>query len=538
MVDRSPSRERYRVHRISVAFFALAAVACGGQPSPSVAPVPGGTPVVAAAARPATDSASRAAPGETAPVTRLAELPLAAIAIDVDSLARQMAARDSAADAAALDALAGARPDTAEPAEPAHGGGANDLEVAASWDIDVATYASHERVQYYLDFFQGPGRERMAIWLARLPKYETMIREQMQANNVPADMVYLALIESGYSNSAVSRARAAGMWQFMKGTGRMYGLQVNSYVDERRDPVKSTAAAARHLNDLQERFGSIYLAAAAYNAGAGKVSRGLRRLPGDAEAEADTTDEANNDGEFFRLYDTKSLRRETKDYVPKLIAAALIAKEPTKYGFPPPPDVPPFAYDSIVVPGQTGLDVVARLSGATFAEIRELNPQYIRMVTPPGTRAVVRVPTGVGERTAVAYAALPASERISYQTHVVQSGETLSGVAKKYHVTTQDVRGANPKIPKSGMLRVGQRLVIPTNGYTPEMRAAIAATQDASHAPSRSGKTYVVRKGDTLSSIAERHGTTTGSLKKLNGLTSDKVVVGQRLKLRSSGSTA
>ena len=391
--------------------------------------------------------------------------------------------------------------------------------MAASWDIDVATYASHERVQYYLDFFQGPGRERMAIWLVRLPKYETMIREAMLANNVPADMVYLALIESGYSNSAVSRARAAGMWQFMKGTGRMYGLQVNSYVDERRDPVKSTAAAARHLNDLQVRFGSIYLAAAAYNAGAGKVSRGLSRLPDDVDAEADTTDDANNDSEFFRLYDTKSIRRETKDYVPKLIAAALIAKEPAKYGFTPPPVVPAFSYDSIIVPGQTGLDVIARLSGATFAEIRDLNPQFIRLVTPPGARAVVRVPDGVGERTAAAYASLPASQRISYQTHVVRNGETLSGVAKQYHVSTQDVRGANPKIPRSGMLRVGQRLVIPTNGYTPA-----GPRRDRRHpgrlARSRPGRQDVHRsaEGDTLSSIAERHGTTTASLKKLNGL--------------------
>jgi len=528
-----------RVTRTAVAILVLTLMACGSQPAPTVAPVPGAAPSVASAPAQAAEPSAAVAPsGNSAPAAGLAALPLAAVAIDVDSIARQLAAQDSAADAAALEALEGARPDTTDPVEPAHGGGANDLDVAASWDIDVATYASHERVQYYLDFFQGPGRERMAIWLARMPRYEAMIREQLQANNVPADMVYLALIESGYSNSAVSRARAAGMWQFMKGTGRMYGLQVNSYVDERRDPVKSTAAAARHLNDLQVRFGSIYLAAAAYNAGAGKVSRGLSRLPDDVASDADTTDDVNNDGEFFRLYDTKSIRRETKDYVPKLIAAALIAKEPAKYGFAPPPAVAPFAYDSIIVPGQTGLDVVARLSGATFAEIRDLNPQYIRLVTPPGKSAVVRVPEGVGERTATAYAALPASQRMSYETHVVRSGETLSGVAKQYHVTTQDVRDANPKIPKSGMLRVGQRLVIPTNGYTPEVRAAIAATQDASHAPSRSSRTYVVRRGDTLSSIAQRHGTTTASLKKLNGLKSDKVYVGQKLKLRSSGKSA
>jgi membrane-bound lytic murein transglycosylase D len=368
-----------------------------------------------------------------------------------------------------------------------------------------------------------------------------MIREQLQANGVPADMVYLALIESGYSNTAVSRARATGMWQFMKPTGKMYGLQVNTYVDDRRDPVKSTAAAARHLNDLQDRFGSIYLAAAAYNAGAGKVSRGLRRMPAGDEVEVDeAADEepVNKDGEFFRLYDTKYLRRETKDYVPKLIAAALIAKEPAKYGFPVPPSVPRFAYDSIIVPGQTGLDVIARLSGTSFAEIRELNQRYIRLVTPPGSAAVVRVPVGTGSTTAAAYAELPASKRISYQTHVVRSGETLSGISKKYRVSIQDVRGANPKIPKSGMLRIGQRLVIPTNGYTPEVRAAVAATQGATHAPARKAQTYVVRRGDTLSGIAQRYGTTTSALKRLNGLSSNRILVGQRLRLRGSGTNA
>ncbi len=192
----------------------------------------------------------------------------------------------------------------------------------------------------------------------------------------------------------------------------------------------------------------------------------------------------------------------------------------------------------VIVTGQTGLDVIARLSGATFAEIRELNPQYIRMVTPPGKTAVVRVPVGVGERTAAGYAELPASQRISYQTHVVRSGETLSGVAKKYGVSTQQVRDANAKIPKSGMLRVGQRLIIPTSGTSAEMRAAIAATESSSRAPARGGKTYTVRRGDTLSGIAQRYGTTPSALKRINGLSSDQIRAGQKLRLRSSGSSA
>src|SRR5206468_10808253 len=171
-----------------------------------------------------------------------------------------------------------------------------------------------------------------------------------------------------------------------------------------------TDAAARHLKSLNARFGSLYLACAAYNAGAGKVSRGLIRLPDD---EADSV---NSDATFFRLYDTKLLRRETKDYVPKLIAAALIAKEPKRYGFDVGKAEPP-TYDSIVVPTMTGLDVIARLADTTVAAIRELNPQYLRLATPPGVRSVVRVPSGRGQATEAAYAELPAVQRVTFREH-------------------------------------------------------------------------------------------------------------------------
>src|SRR6478672_12125472 len=250
------------------------------------------------------------------------------VAADVAAERRQAA--DSAADEAVLEELADARPDsaaeTAGEEDEAQPGGAN-AAAAVTWDIDVATYNSHDRVQYYLDFFQDRGRDRMGIWLTRLPRYETMIRERLQREGLPGDLVYLALIESGFSNTATSRAKAVGMWQFMKRTGKGYGLRVDSWVDERRDPYKATDAAAKHLADLNRRFGSLYLAAAAYNAGSGKVSRGIIRLP---DEESDPT---RSDATFFRLYDTKLLRRETKDYVPKLITAALIAKQPRRYGF-------------------------------------------------------------------------------------------------------------------------------------------------------------------------------------------------------------
>lgn len=522
------------------AILALLGAACGSNHA-ATGSAPGPTPL---AEQPTPPSPAADVPGGgTAAIAPVDSSP-AILLLAGDSLALDLAAADSAADAAALAALDGAHPDSgADIAAARTGGGADALDVVTSWDIDVESYASHQRVQYYLDFFQGPGRERMGIWLSRLPKYEAMIRAQMAAHGVPEDMVYLALIESGFSNSAVSRARATGMWQFMKGTGRMYGLQVNTYVDERRDPVKSTAAAAQHLADLQDRFGSIYLAAAAYNAGAGKVSRGLRGLPddgsgaGDDPEDGEDEDSVNNDAEFFRLYDTRYIRRETKDYVPKLIAAALIAKEPGRYGFTVPP-AEPFAYDSIVVPSQTGLDVIARLSGASFTTIRELNPQYIRYSTPPGRPAVVRVPVGTAEATRVAYAELPPSKRISYQLHVVRSGETLSGIAQRYRVSMAEIRDANPKIPKSARLRIGQQLVIPTNGYTPEVRAAVAATQGSVRGPSRHATTYTVRRGDTLSGIAQRYGTSASALRRLNHLPNDTIRPGQKLRLRSAGSNA
>src|SRR3954454_20494717 len=255
------------------------------------------------------------------------------------------------------------------------------------WDIDVRSFADHPRVQYYLNYFQGVSRPGMAVFLARGARYEPMIRRRFEAEGLPGDLGYLALIESGYSNDAVSRSHAVGMWQFMKATARGYGMRIDTWVDERRDPVKATDAAARHLRHLRDRFGSLYLAAAAYNAGAGKLSRSLGKLQWEPSSEAtdsasaDAGDEAleedeaeveaaadqveatldstdiTSDAAFFRLAGTDLLATETQDYVPKLIAAAVVAKQPERYGITP-SEVPPFTYDSVVVNGVTGLDVI------------------------------------------------------------------------------------------------------------------------------------------------------------------------------------
>jgi len=394
---------------------------------------------------------------------------------------------------------------------------------AVTWDFDVQTYASHPRVRYYLDYFQAMAPSRLAVVLERGARYEPMIRERLAAQGLPGDLFYLAMIESGWSSEAVSRAYAVGMWQFMRGTGRGYGLRVDTWVDERRDPVKATDAAARHLRDLRERFGSLYLAAAAYNAGAGTVSRGLGRLePAEEMEEA----EAAGDAAFFRLAETRLLRHETRDYVPKLIAAAIIAKQPARYGIATSP-VQPFAYDSLVVSDATGLDVVARLAGVSLGEIRDLNPQYLRLATPPGSESVIRLPAGTGASTAASYQQVPAGERVQYLTHVLRRRERLTTVAANYRIPLADLRAANPRVGSSPS--AGTRLVVPTVAIPSAIAIRAAGERRLHHAAAR---THQVRRGETLSGIARRYRVSLTALKRANSIRNEHALMaGTRLRI-------
>jgi membrane-bound lytic murein transglycosylase D len=312
-------------------------------------------------------------------------------------------------------------------------------------------------------------------------------------------------------------------------------MRVDSWVDERRDMVKATDAAARHLSQLRARFGSLYLAAAAYKAGAGKVSRSLGRLQwadttaADSAVDAELFEEVTSDAAFFRLASTDLLTTETQDYVPKLIAAAIIAKQPERFGFAV-PQVPPFAYDSIVVTDATGLDVVARLAGVSVTEIRDLNPQYLRLATPPRSVMTVRVPSGTGAVVESGYADLKPSERVRYLTHVVKKRETLSGIASRYRLPAAEIRAFNPKL-KSNRPGAGSRLVIPTVAVPSAlaMRAAGART-----APVHGGaiRTHRVRQGETLSGIAVRYNVSLRSLRRANAIRDeDYVRAGMRLRI-------
>ncbi len=464
--------------------------------------------------------------------------------ISADSLGAAVArlAEDSAADQAVLDSLHrpllptdSLREGTPVASPPVRG---EDVELEAvrlfgpegraaigvapssepTFDIDVSSFSTNRRVLEYLEFFQVDARDRFEIWLARLGRYEGMIRERLRAKRLPEDLVYLTLIESGLSNTAVSRARAVGMWQFMAATARLYGLTVDPWVDERRDPFRATDAAVTFLADLRERLGSVYLAAAAYNAGVRRVERGIGRLPGEPDSVGDHT--------FFQLADRRYLRRETRDYVPKLIAASLIAKQPARYGFGDVEPLSPLVFDEITIPDATGLDVIARLADTTVAAMLELNPQYVRGITPPGRSVVVRVPRTRGTLVAERYDSLPVTERITFVDHYVSRGQTLSAIAHRYRVTVAMLRSANPQL-KAHALRVGQRIIVPMSGRIvpptawstpPELRYRRVSRTEASNASHR------VRAGETASQIARRYRVSLSALLNYNGLTAKSII--------------
>ena len=483
--------------------------------------------------------APEAVPSQAVPADTHPPIPETPAILLSDSLLERRLSEDSAADVAILEALAAATPPSTAPATQ-NGDPLDALSEARAVSLDLTTYADHDRVRYYLDFFQGPARSRMAVWLQRMPVYETMVRERFQAAGLPSDLVYLGLIESGFSNVATSRSRAVGMWQFMRGTGRWMGLRVDRWVDERRDPVKATDAAARYLSMLTQQFGgSYFLAAAAYNAGPGRVSRGLSRLGTSAPGGSDESDEDEEeedglrDEHFFSLADSRYIRRETKDYVPKLIAASLIGRNPSAFGFPPPAAMDLFPRDSLVVREMTGLDVVAKLAGVPPATIRELNPHYLRRATPPRSTSVVRLPAGTQERVAEAYAALPAKERAgasaaslrdvdaaetSTRIHRVRSGETLGSIAQRYRVSVSSLRKLN-RLGKSNLIRVGQRLKV--SGGT------VAASSRTASRP----EVHVVRRGETLSALARRYGVSVQALMSANEMSSSRLRAGQKLRI-------
>jgi membrane-bound lytic murein transglycosylase D len=328
------------------------------------------------------------------------------------------------------------------------------LEAARTpaWDIPI-TYNS--AVDRWLAYYQTRGRRDFQRQLARAGRYEPTLRAIMREYGLPQDLVYLAMIESGYDPNAYSRAHAVGLWQFLRSTAAHYGLRVSDWIDERRDPILATRAAAAHLRDLYEELGSWYLVAAAYNAGHTRVRRAIRR---------------SGSRDFWTLARRGYLPDETRDYVPKLIAAALIAKQPEKYGFAV-ATASPLGYDIGRVPDATSLDVIAEAAGVDVAEVAALNPQLIRGVTPPGESYVVRLPPLTGATFAVNYAGIPAEARVNLIQHSVRPGDTLGRLAKLYGADVSAIRSANQDVhPRR--LKVGQVLFIPAGSKSERLASA------------------------------------------------------------------
>ena len=365
-----------------------------------------------------------------------------------------------------------------------------------TWDIDVRSYETRERVTHFVSVFSGRAKERVTLWLDRGSRYEPMIRAKLRAGGIPEDMYYLALIESGFDPHAYSRAAAVGMWQFMASTARGLGLRVDSWVDERRDPVRSTGAAVRFIRDLRTQFGSLYLAAAAYNGGPGRVARGMARY-------ADDVSLAESEDPFFVLAGKDYLKSETRDYVPQLIAAALIAKEPAKYGIALHAQQP-LAYDSVLVAASTPLAAVARASSTDTRTLLELNPHFLRGMTPPREASLVRIPLGAGASFDSAFSSLSKSQRVATHTVETKKGDSPERLARSAGISTAAVKAFNPKARtlKSGRYAVGQSLLVPE----PDVVAAMRFVPDPSieRYPKKSKRAATSRKSKAKSTTKRK----------------------------------
>jgi membrane-bound lytic murein transglycosylase D len=369
----------------------------------------------------------------------------------------------------------------------------------------------NDSVENHLEYFKTRGRDVFQRWLDRSARYIPVMKDIFREKNLPEDLVYVAMIESGFNPYAVSWAKAVGPWQFMPATGKLYGLKIDWWIDERKDPIKSTMAAADHLKDLHNLFGSWPLALASYNAGAGKVQRAVLRTRSD---------------DFWDLKASRYIRKETKNYVPKYMAATIIAKNPEAYGFSV-TNVEPFKFDEVVVEQSTDLRLIARCANCSYEEIKELNPEIKRWVTPPQYESyVLRIPNGKKDAFLANYAAVPAEQKIKWERHMVQKGETLAVLARKYNTTPEalcDINGI-----KKNRVVPGKHILIPLD--------LNSKTQDLSYLTINQGSKlqdilYRVRRGETLGIIARNHNVTVADIREWNKGLGKSVRAGQKIKL-------
>ncbi len=314
------------------------------------------------------------------------------------------------------------------------------------WDLPNL---DHERVDFWVERFTTDKRGDFTKFLERTGRYGPMISQKLAERGMPQDLIYLAMIESGMNPTAYSHAHASGLWQFIAETGQRYGLTVNRMLDERNDPVKSTEAALDYLTYLHNRLGSWYLAAAGYNTGENRVARIMRE---------ETGSEKGTEEDFYRIWDR--LPRETRDYVPLMIAAARIAKEPQKYGFDNVQFEAPLAYEEVPVDASTPLAAVAEAVGLEAREILRLNPHFKLGQTPNGSRSLVRIPVGTRTAFLVNWPEVREQRTLAVTDYKVRKGDSLLAIAQRHGVRADEIRRENQL--RGDMIREGQTLRIPS----------------------------------------------------------------------------
>ncbi len=383
--------------------------------------------------------------------------------------------------------------------------------------------ADNPRVIEAVKFLSTQRHEYVQGGLERAQRYLPLILETFAEAGVPAELAWIPLIESLFKPVVRSRASAVGLWQLMAPTARLYGLRVDYFVDERRDPVKSTRAIARFILDYYSEFDDWHLAIAAYNGGKGRVGRAMRRTG--------ATD-------FWSLATTPALPRETREFVPKILAAILIGSDPERYDFII-NEQPPFEYDEVTIDSMTDLQVIAEAAGTTLETIQELNPQLLRRTTPRIAEYTLRVPVGRARHFRVAYAAIPVEDRVRVAEHVVSQGETLSRIGDDYGLSWRAIADYNG-IRNPRRVRAGTKLLIPV------AQGAGGASVPSTVRPETVQRTgvgqgdkvvHTVRRGESLWLIARAYDTTVANVKRWNGLRSDRLNQGDRLDVYYGGTT-
>ncbi len=353
----------------------------------------------------------------------------------------------------------------------------------------------NSKVESYINLYSGKRKKTTEKVLSRGSKYIPMMKEIFRKHGLPEDLVYVPFIESAFKVDVVSRAGARGLWQFMPATGRKFNLHIDWWVDERVDPVKATEAAASYLKVLYNMFGDWNIALASYNAGEGKLQRTIRKT---------------GTKDFWKIAQTRYLRRETRNYVPSAHAAIMVGKYPERYGLNVKNDEP-FEYDEVIIPSATELGIIAKCSGSGLSEIKELNPALKRIVTPDRKNYELKIPKGTKEHFLAAYSRIPADRRVTWKKHRVRKGETLSRIASLYKTDVNSICKFN-SIRNRNRISVGQSLMIPLlPNMSPDM---IPATTY------KTGETvrYTVKKGDSLYKIARKFNTDTKTISTLNNI--------------------